>query len=154
MWKVRANAIAPGGIKTGIFGIGYGISREAAEKYGDFMEHLLKQGQIIPRAGQPEDISKTALFLASDKASFISGQTIAVDGGLLAGRGPPIDTENYEARMMEFLATLDPTDRDIIITRIQEGAQKNLEYINSLPEKYRERALKLMQEQAEKRKKR
>ena len=152
MWKIRANVIAPGGIMTGIFGIGYGISKEAAEKYGKFMEPFLAQGQAIRRAGKPEDIAKTALFLASNRASFISGQTILVDGGLLAGQGPPVNVENYEARMMEFLATLDQTDRDIIIAGMQEGTKKNLEYISSLPEEYKERALKQMQKQGERRK--
>ena len=41
--------------------------------------------QPIPRAGEPEDIANAACFLASDEASFITGQAIVVDGGLTAG---------------------------------------------------------------------
>jgi NAD(P)-dependent dehydrogenase (short-subunit alcohol dehydrogenase family) len=40
--------------------------------------------QAIPRLGQPEDVGGLALFLASDDASFITGQVIVVDGGALA----------------------------------------------------------------------
>jgi 3-oxoacyl-[acyl-carrier protein] reductase len=36
----------------------------------------------LGRTGKPEDVAKTALFLASDGASYITGQTICVDGGL------------------------------------------------------------------------
>ena len=41
--------------------------------------------QPIPRSGQPEDIAKTALFLASDDSSFITGEHIVVDGGITIG---------------------------------------------------------------------
>jgi len=43
-----------------------------------------KIGQVNPlqRAGQPEEIAAMALFLASDEASYVNGQAIAVDGGL------------------------------------------------------------------------
>lgn len=41
--------------------------------------------QPIPRNGEPENIANAACFLASDEASFISGQALAVDGGLTAG---------------------------------------------------------------------
>ena len=37
-----------------------------------------------PRMGQPEEIANTALFLASDEASFINGTTVTVDGGWTA----------------------------------------------------------------------
>ena len=39
----------------------------------------------LKRAGLPEEIAQTIVFLASDKASFITGASIAVDGGKLAG---------------------------------------------------------------------
>ena len=41
--------------------------------------------QPLPRAGLPEDIAQAALFLASDAGSFVNGQDIVVDGGVVAG---------------------------------------------------------------------
>ena len=41
--------------------------------------------QPIPRIGRPKDIAETALFLASDRSTFITGQTIIVDGGAASG---------------------------------------------------------------------
>jgi 3-oxoacyl-[acyl-carrier protein] reductase len=68
---VRVNAIAPGFIISDMTGA---MSPEAKEK-------ML---EIIPlkRAGTPEDIAGTALFLASDGSSYITGQVITVDGGM------------------------------------------------------------------------
>jgi NAD(P)-dependent dehydrogenase (short-subunit alcohol dehydrogenase family) len=44
------------------------------------------------RSGQPREIAETALFLVSDEASYVTGQTIFVDGGLLL---PAITTADY-----------------------------------------------------------
>ena len=41
---------------------------------------------MLCRSGQPEEVAKVALFPASEDASFVSGQLIAVDGGFSAGR--------------------------------------------------------------------
>ena len=41
--------------------------------------------QPIPRAGKPEDIAQMALFLASDRSSFVNGQAIVVDGAVANG---------------------------------------------------------------------
>jgi enoyl-[acyl-carrier-protein] reductase (NADH) len=73
-------------------------------------EHLAKI-QPTPRSGVPDDIAETALFLASDASSFVTGQTIAVDGGLTAGPmatlGKRID---FEKVIGDFLAAL-PADQ-------------------------------------------
>ena len=76
--KIRVNCIAPGGISTPIL---YGF----AGTNKDMVEAMLARSQPYPRAGQPEDIANAALFLASEASSFITGQTIVVDGGATAG---------------------------------------------------------------------
>ena len=53
--------------------------------YAEAVKPLLAMMQPIPRAGEPEDIANTACFLASEEASFITGQALVVDGGLTAG---------------------------------------------------------------------
>jgi NAD(P)-dependent dehydrogenase (short-subunit alcohol dehydrogenase family) len=73
---VRVNAICPGLIETGMTAPMFDRARERGTEQ--------KLGQLNPlrRAGQPEEIAKAALFLASDDASYVNGQAIAVDGGL------------------------------------------------------------------------
>jgi NAD(P)-dependent dehydrogenase (short-subunit alcohol dehydrogenase family) len=73
--RIRVNAICPGTIRTRLTAdIIERVEREAAA------------GRQIPlgRVGEPEDIARCALFLASDDASWISGTEIVVDGGALA----------------------------------------------------------------------
>ena len=71
---VRVNAIAPGLIQTAL-----------SEHYwkDEAQREKVLAKQPIPRLGQPSDIAELALLLASDKGSYITGQTLAVDGGFL-----------------------------------------------------------------------
>jgi glucose 1-dehydrogenase len=71
---IRVNAIAPGAIKTEINRQAW-ESKEAADK-------LLK---LIPyaRIGEPEDIGKAAVWLASDESDYVVGTTLFVDGGMM-----------------------------------------------------------------------
>jgi NAD(P)-dependent dehydrogenase (short-subunit alcohol dehydrogenase family) len=73
---VRVNAIGPGPIETGMLGRFTGTAEGKAA--------LLK---TVPlgRFGDPADIARAAIFLASEEASFITGQILAVDGGKTAG---------------------------------------------------------------------
>ena len=72
---IRVNAICPGTIRT----------RLTADIV-DRVERSAREGRGIPlgRVGEPEDIARCALFLASDDASFITGAEIVVDGGAMA----------------------------------------------------------------------
>lgn len=69
---ITVNAIAPGVISTEMNG---NISEEIMDE--------LKEETPIGRIGTPEDIAETALFLASPKASFITGEVISVNGGFV-----------------------------------------------------------------------
>src|SRR5919109_453674 len=71
---VRVNAIAPGLVKT-----------DLARALWESNEELIADRMPLKRLGVPDDIAGAALFLASDLASWITGQTIVVDGGALLG---------------------------------------------------------------------
>jgi 3-oxoacyl-[acyl-carrier protein] reductase len=72
--KVRVNAVAPGMIETG-------MSAAVRSLVGP------KLKEVIPmrRVGQPEEIARVVAFLASDDASYLTGQIVRVDGGLSLG---------------------------------------------------------------------
>ena len=68
--RIRVNVISPGTIDTGVF---VGVPKEMKDQFVS----LIPLGRI----GQPEEIAKAALFLASDDSSFITGIELFVDGG-------------------------------------------------------------------------
>jgi 3-oxoacyl-[acyl-carrier protein] reductase len=73
---IRVNAVAPGVVKTKFAGALYeGREEEAASVYP------------LKRLGQPEDVASLVWFLLSDEASWITGQTITIDGGLTLNGG-------------------------------------------------------------------
>jgi len=72
---VRVNAVAPGPVDTGMLDRFTGTSERKAG---------LIAGVPVKRAGRPEEIAQAIVFLASDKASFITGQVVGVNGGKTA----------------------------------------------------------------------
>jgi NAD(P)-dependent dehydrogenase (short-subunit alcohol dehydrogenase family) len=150
IFGIRANTIAPGGIATGIFGQGIGLSREKAEQWAEIRKEIMANVQPIRRAGLPEDIANAALFLASDASSFITGITLKVDGGLLSGRIPQ-DNEENEIIWDHMFSQLEPADQKMITTLMQEGAQKAAENLKYIKPEIRERILKREQRATERR---
>jgi NAD(P)-dependent dehydrogenase (short-subunit alcohol dehydrogenase family) len=75
---IRVNAVCPGLIETGMTRPTFELADQRGKR-----ERI---GQINPsaRAGQPQEIAEMACFLLSDRASYVNGQAIAVDGGLSA----------------------------------------------------------------------
>ena len=69
--QVRCNAIAPGYILTDILKT---VSQELIDKFA--------ASTMLGRLGQPEEVAKAALFLASDDASYITGTVLSVNGGM------------------------------------------------------------------------
>jgi 3-oxoacyl-[acyl-carrier protein] reductase len=70
--NIRVNAIAPGFIET-----------EMTKKLADNVVEEYKKGIPLNKLGSPKDVANALLFLASDEAAYITGQTINVDGGMI-----------------------------------------------------------------------
>jgi NAD(P)-dependent dehydrogenase (short-subunit alcohol dehydrogenase family) len=83
---IRVNAICPGFIATAIFGRAAGLEGDQAQATVELMALSSTEAAPIKRAGLPIDIANCAVWLASDLATFVNGQRIAVDGGLTTGR--------------------------------------------------------------------
>jgi NAD(P)-dependent dehydrogenase (short-subunit alcohol dehydrogenase family) len=78
--NIRVNCICPGDTDTPML-------RDEAQQLGEPDEQFLAEAAQRPlqRIGRPEDIAQAALYLASDASSFVTGATLVVDGGGLAG---------------------------------------------------------------------
>lgn len=73
---VRVNAVAPGPIQTDMM--------ERFTGHNADVKAGLIAGMPAKRAGTPEEVAQTIVFLASDKARYLTGQSVAVDGGFMA----------------------------------------------------------------------
>lgn len=70
---IRINAVSPGVIRT-----------PGIEQYFEEQPKIaegLKKAAVMNRLGEPEEIAEAVTFLSSDRASFITGQLLSVDGG-------------------------------------------------------------------------
>ena len=87
--NIRVNVVAPGATKTPIWkrGTRANASAEESAKLVDFFSSVVPLG----RWGQPEELAKAVLFLASDDSSYINAIELVVDGGMTgAPFGAPI----------------------------------------------------------------
>jgi NAD(P)-dependent dehydrogenase (short-subunit alcohol dehydrogenase family) len=81
---IRANALCPVWTKSPMvdaFVQGLGLTPEQGEK-------VLTRDIPLRRLGQPDDVAWAAVYLASDESSFVTGVTLPIDGGHMAGRLP------------------------------------------------------------------
>ena len=73
-YNIRVNAVAPGIIRTEM------VASMPENAIAEFKKH-----QPLGRFGEPEEVAKVYLFLASDDASYVSGAVVRVDGALVVG---------------------------------------------------------------------
>jgi NAD(P)-dependent dehydrogenase (short-subunit alcohol dehydrogenase family) len=85
--NVRVNAICPGLIETGMTQMIYDHARERGR------EERLGQLNPLRRGGEPIEIARAALFLASDESSYVNGHALVVDGGLSSSH--PFNRQEY-----------------------------------------------------------
>lgn len=79
--NIRVNCIAPGAVETPLFP---SFFTRGADWNFEEVKKTIKERRPMKRFGMPEEIAEAALFLASSKASYITGVTLAVDGGFAA----------------------------------------------------------------------
>lgn len=82
---IRVNSVHPGFIHTMIG------NAEGAERPGGrtLLDDFTKRWTPLGRTGEPEDIAKLVLFLASDDSSYSTGSEFVADGGMIAGYPTP-----------------------------------------------------------------
>ena len=80
-YGVRVNSICPGTVATPLMAGNPNASPDEIQQAGQGFKTLTPIGRI----GDPEDLAAMALFLASEESSFVTGQTLVVDGGLSTG---------------------------------------------------------------------
>lgn len=105
--NIRVNAISPGFILTDIYNDSIkaaGVPESMLPKIKEQMAKNASKAQPLPKAGTPDDIAKSCLFLASDQSSFITGANFVIDGGMTTGPKEAWDLEAQKARMQALLS--------------------------------------------------
>jgi len=74
-YGIRANALCPGMVHTPMAYV------DRPRPFDEIVDDVVEKNYPIKRVGQPEDVAKAALFLASEDSSYITGQNLFVDGG-------------------------------------------------------------------------
>jgi 2-hydroxycyclohexanecarboxyl-CoA dehydrogenase len=77
-YGITANAIAPGPIRTPML-------EQAVANGGDKILRAMTDATLLRRLGEPEEVAAAVLFLASDQAAYVTGETLGVSGGMGIG---------------------------------------------------------------------
>lgn len=82
---IRVNAVQPGFIQTNIFTASIDCPPDKLAGAKAIVAGLSQHAQPVARGGESDDIARAVAFLASDEASFVTGTSLVVDGGLTIG---------------------------------------------------------------------
>lgn len=96
-WGIRSNIIQPGWIETDMT-----ASMQSNPIVKQMQSSMMKNTVLLRRSGKAEDIANTALFLASDESSYITGTDIVVDGGWFSAA--PYLTNERSHHMLQLLS--------------------------------------------------
>ncbi len=86
--RVRVNCICPGVIATPIFTRGASLPSQVVGRVLEDIGPAQEAFQPLPRAGRPDDIAEGVLYLADERAGFVTGVALPIDGGFAAGIRP------------------------------------------------------------------
>ncbi|MFO1027466.1 MAG: SDR family NAD(P)-dependent oxidoreductase [Acetobacteraceae bacterium] len=86
--RIRVNCICPGLIATPIFTRAMDLPTQMLDSVVAQVAPVLDEAQPLPRGGRPDDIAEAVLWLADDRAGFVTGVALPVDGGFAAGLHP------------------------------------------------------------------
>ena len=96
-YQIRVNAVCPGVIDTPLLGPAHGVK--------ELTEGVLARGHLLNRVGKAEEVAGLVAFLASDRASFVTGAMYTVDGGMTASLGGGSQNDDSELETLrEILA--------------------------------------------------
>ena len=94
---IRVNAVQPGFINTNIFTSGVSMPEDRIDMAKAMIAQMSSHAQPVARGGQPRDIAEAVAYLASEAASFMTGTSMLVDGGLTIGQRASWDPETPSA---------------------------------------------------------
>ena len=84
-YGIRVNAVQPGFINTNIFTTSLDVPGEMIDQAKAFIKQMSSNAQPVARSGMPDDIANAVAFLCSEDASFMTGASLIVDGGITVG---------------------------------------------------------------------
>ena len=102
---IRVNAILPGFINTNIFTTALEVPDETKHIAKSMIAQMSANAQPVKRGGMPRDIAEACAYLASEAASFVTGTSLLVDGGLTIGQRGSWDPET--PGMLEALSAME-----------------------------------------------
>ena len=92
-YGIRVNAVQPGFINTNIFTASVEMPADRVDTAKAIIAQMSTNDQPVARGGQPSDIANAVVFLCSDAASFMTGTSMLVDGGITIGQRHAWDPE-------------------------------------------------------------